>query len=220
MFRQIFDPENGLFSTISKIMDIIGLSVVWLIFCLPVVTIGPASAALYYSVVKCVRRGEDHPYRNFWNSFRANWRQGALLTVLCLPVGAFLYWEHGALRSLASGGNRVLLAVYVVTTILLFLPIGFLCWIIPLLSRFESSLGGLLWSALQLTFRALPSTLVLALLLFLSLTGTAALWFFLPFLLTPALTALLASFLVERVLKKITPGRGLVENEKSPWYLK
>lgn len=201
-------------------MDIVGLSVAWLVFCLPVVTIGPATAALYYSVVKCVRRGEGHPYRNFWRSFHANWKMGGLLTLLCLPVGAFLCWEHRMLRILASGGDRVLLGAYFAMTVLLLLPIGFLCWLFPLLSRFESSLGGLLWSAFLLTFRYLPITIVLALLLFLSATATAALWFFLPFTVTPAVTVLLASFLVERVLKKCTPGRAFREDEEKPWYLK
>lgn len=216
----LFDPENGLWSTVSKMMDIVGLSVVWLVFCLPVVTIGPATAALYYSVVKCVRRGEDHPCRNFLQSFRANWRQGVLLTLLCLPVAAFLYWEHRALGRLAAGGDAAIGGAYLILTVLLLLPIGFLCWLFPLLSRFESSLSGLLWSALQLTFRQLPSTVVVALLVFLSATATAAFWIFVPFAFTPALTALLASFLVERALKKITPGHELPEGEEKPWYLK
>lgn len=216
----LFDPENGLWSTVSKMMDVIGLSVVWLVFCLPVVTIGPATAALYYSVVKCVRRGEDHPYGNFWRSFRANWRQGVPLTLLCLPVAAFLYWEHRTLGILATGGDAVLVGAYLVLTVLLLLPIGYLCWLFPLLSRFESSLGGLLWNALQLTFRRLPSTVVVALLVFLSATASAAFWIFLPFAVTPALTVLLASFLVERGLKKLTPEGELPEGEEKPWYMK
>ena len=113
LFHQIFNPENGFFSSISKFMDIVGLSVVWLIACLPVITIGPATAALYYSVVKCVRRDEKHPYRNFWRSFQTNWKMGSLLTLLCLPAGIFLYWEHGMLRTLASGGDKVLMGSYI-----------------------------------------------------------------------------------------------------------
>lgn len=219
VFQQIFNSENGFFVTVGKIMDVVGLSVVWLVFCLPVVTIGPATAALYYSAVKCVRRGRERPYRNFLNSFRANWRQGVLLTLICLPVAAFLLWEHRALGGLAAGGDQIVLGAYFTLTALLLLPIGFLCWLFPLLSRFESSLGGLLWSALQLTFRHLPSTILLALLVFVSATASAAFWFFVPFAVTPAVTALLASLLVERVLKKLTPGQELQEGEEKPWYL-
>ncbi len=220
LFHQIFNPENGFFSSISKFMDIVGLSVVWLIACLPVITIGPATAALYYSVVKCVRRDEKHPYRNFWRSFQTNWKMGSLLTLLCLPAGIFLYWEHGMLRTLASGGDKVLMGSYIAMTLLLLLPIGFLCWLLPLLSRFESSLGGLLWNAFLLTFRYLPVSIALALLIFLSVTLTTALWFFLLFAVTPAVTALLASFPVERVLKKCTCTDSFQENEDKPWYLK
>ena len=124
------------------------------------------------------------------------------------------------LRTLASGGDKVLMGSYIAMTLLLLLPIGFLCWLLPLLSRFESRLGGLLWNAFLLTFRYLPVSIALALLIFLSVTLTTALWFFLLFAVTPAVTALLASFPVERVLKKCTCTDSFQENEDKPWYLK
>jgi uncharacterized membrane protein YesL len=220
LFHQIFNPENGFFSSISKFMDIVGLSVIWLIVCLPVITIGPATAALYYSVVKCVRRGERHAYHNFWRSFQTNWKMGSLVTLLCFPVGLFLYWEHGMMQTMALGGDEALMWGYIAITLLLLLPIGFLCWLFPLLSRFETSLSGLLWNTFMLTFRYLPITIALALLIFFSFTLTTALWFVPFFAVTPAVTILLASFPVEWVMKKYTSTHTFQEDEDKPWYLK
>ena len=54
---EFFNPEKGIWAWLSTMVDIVGLSVLWIFLCLPVVTIGPATAALYYTVVK---RSEEH----------------------------------------------------------------------------------------------------------------------------------------------------------------
>ena len=53
--NEFFNPEKGIWAWLSAMVDVVGLSILWLILCLPVVTIGPATAALYYTVVKYVR---------------------------------------------------------------------------------------------------------------------------------------------------------------------
>ena len=55
---EFFNPEKGIWAWLSTMVDIVGLSVLWIFLCLPVVTIGPATAALYYTVVKYVRKRE------------------------------------------------------------------------------------------------------------------------------------------------------------------
>ena len=52
---EFFNPEKGIWAWLSTLVDVVGLSVLWIALCLPVATIGPATAALYYTVVKCVR---------------------------------------------------------------------------------------------------------------------------------------------------------------------
>ena len=49
MFRQVFDPDNLFWRIMARGVDFVGLSIFWIALCLPVVTIGPATAALYYT---------------------------------------------------------------------------------------------------------------------------------------------------------------------------
>ena len=51
--REFFNPEKGIWAWLSTLVDICGLSIVWIFLCLPVVTAGPATAALYYTDVNC-----------------------------------------------------------------------------------------------------------------------------------------------------------------------
>ena len=43
---EFFNPEKGIWAWLSTMVDIVGLSVLWIFLCLPVVTIGPALVAL------------------------------------------------------------------------------------------------------------------------------------------------------------------------------
>ena len=70
------------FSIWSAAIDLIALGAMTLVISLGVVTICPAATALYYSVAKSVRRGRGGPYREYFRSFRENFRQGAALSVI------------------------------------------------------------------------------------------------------------------------------------------
>ena len=49
---KLFDLNNPFFSFLSKVADLIILSFLWFVCCLPIVTIGPSSSALYYVMLK------------------------------------------------------------------------------------------------------------------------------------------------------------------------
>ena len=48
--------DSPVMTVISKTADILLLSALWFICCVPLITIGAATTALYYSCVKAVRR--------------------------------------------------------------------------------------------------------------------------------------------------------------------
>ena len=60
--RGIFDPENGFFRTLSRMVDVVGLSLLWVALSLPLVTFGPACAALYHTVTHCVLLSPDRSH--------------------------------------------------------------------------------------------------------------------------------------------------------------
>ena len=50
--RGIFSIDSPLMSFLVKVFDCIGASILWLLFSLPIVTMGAAGAALYTTVYK------------------------------------------------------------------------------------------------------------------------------------------------------------------------
>lgn len=68
--KGIFDIDNPVMTGIAKIADCICASLLWIVFSLPVVTIGASFAALYTTVYKYLRRDHGHLCRHFGQLFR------------------------------------------------------------------------------------------------------------------------------------------------------
>ncbi len=218
MLEAIFNPENPVFCVINKILDLVVLSLVWFLCCIPVVTAAAASAALYYAVVKSVRRQRSYPLREFWRGFRSNLKKGILVQILWMVFGAMmLVSDIPLILTFLNTGefqDKVFLVLLTLKTVIL---AGMPCWIYPLLSRFEESLGKLAEAALVLLFRHFLITFACLLLLL----GAGLLLFWEPLLVTviPGVTAVLLSLLLEPSLRKLVRREEAPDQETDTWYL-
>lgn len=200
---EFFNPEKGIWAWLSTLVDVVGLSVLWIFLCLPVVTLGPATAALYHAVVKCVRGRESGAFGDYLRSFRTNWKIGLKTTLIVLPAAALLLALHHVVRWYGTRMGGLLYILYVAQYFFLILPAGMLCWLFPLLGRFDHGVRGLLRTAFQLTLAHLPSTVVIVLLTAQAAAFCVERWW--PVLFTPAVAMLLVSLFTERVFQKYAP---------------
>ena len=209
---EFFNPEKGIWAWLSTLVDVVGLSVLWIALCLPVVTIGPATAALYYAMVRYVRRRESGAFGGYLRSFRANFAVGLRATLTVIPLFLLLL---GGYRIVCWYGTRLggmAYILYVAYYFALVLPAGVVCWLFPLLGRFEYGVRDLFRTAFQLTAAHLPSTVVLVL-----LTGQSAVfclnrWW--PVVFLPSVGMLLASLFTERIFCKYSPELAAEEREE------
>ena len=209
-FRRVFDPENLWWSFLSRGVDLVGLSLAWTFLCIPVITFGPATSALYYTVVKCFRQKEKNTFKIFWRAFKADFRQGALSTLLAVPVVLVLIFGYSVMK--ANWGSDFGAVMFVAYDIALVVPLGILCWLFPLQGRFDSPLKDALKTSAFLTFRHLPSTVIVVLLTVETAVALIEKWW--PVFFAPALWALLCSLFMERIFPKY-----LTEDEKEQMTL-
>lgn len=195
--------------------DLLVAGFLWLLFSLPVITIGPASCALYYTVVKVVRRKRETVWKAFWYSFRSNLRQGLLVTVCCLLYGGIFLW-CSQVADAVGGYQRGLVTAMAILALpfLLILP-----WIFPVISRFQAGLVRQLQYAVYMAVGHFPTTL--ALLAMLAVVILLVVMF--PFLLAilPGIYTYAASFLTERVMRSYMKQEleKYAGQEDLPWYL-
>lgn len=184
-------------------VDVCGLSIVWIFLCLPVVTIGPATAALYYTVVKCVRGRESGAFGYYFRSFLSGFKTGLLATLAVLPAALLLWMGHDVVRWYGTNLGGAAYILYVAYYFALIVPGGVLCWLFPLLGRFEYSLKDLFRTALQLSIAHLPSTVVVVLLTAQTAVFCLERWW--PVLFMPSVVMLLVSLFTERIFAKYAP---------------
>ena len=76
--KNLFNMDNPVFQTLSRIADLAVLSVICLLCCLPVVTIGPALVALNKTVYDLTIDRGGSILRTYFRAFRSNLRQGMI----------------------------------------------------------------------------------------------------------------------------------------------
>lgn len=103
--KSIFDLESPLIGALTKIGDCICLSVFWLVFSLPIFTLGASSAALYSAVHHCLGRGEAGVWKKFWTAFQDNFKRSTLAWLIELLVLALLFVDAGVFRGIRLSGG-------------------------------------------------------------------------------------------------------------------
>lgn len=155
---RLFSPDNPVMQFISKIFDLVVLNLIFILGCIPVVTIGASISALYYVSLKMVRGEDPYIWQNFWKAFRQNFKQSTIVWLLSLLVFAFLGMDFYIINS----QDTTLFAVVRVGlwVVCLFLGSMFI-YIFPVISHFVCTTGQALKNAALMVIGHLPFTALL-----------------------------------------------------------
>lgn len=211
--NRFLNPENWLWRFFSRLADFFFTSACWLICCIPVLTIGSATIALYDTVAHCVRGGEGEMFRRFFRTFKNELLRGCLLTVLFAAI-AFLLNAGYQILVQSSQGSNTMTVVSIVYFCSLFIPLGWACWCVALESRFVYPFGQLLRNGFAFTFGYLPQTAVIVIIFVLALNLCINLPFLLVF--APGAAAYFQSRFIEKVFIKYMPEEEEDSIEESP----
>lgn len=153
-----FSPDSKFMQAMARVYDLVILNLLFLLSCVPLITIGAASAALY---TVCFRIGTDREqgiFRSYFQAFRENFRQGTILWLIAVVffgagiVNVFLFYSmEGPLHYL-----------FLLMTALVVLELLIYGYAFPLISQFHNKNLPTLKNALFLSLGYLPRSLVIA----------------------------------------------------------
>ncbi len=154
-----FMNSDSLFSRVfERIFDLIILNILWAVCCVPVITAGASTAALYYMTLK-IARGENFVViKDFVKAFRQNFLKATILWIFILIPGATLamgYYYIYTQRLTASMGALVLALCCTVLYLLL------ITYLFPLQARFENTVAGTIINSFILGVRYFPRTFII-----------------------------------------------------------
>lgn len=82
----IFAPDGKLAVTLNKIADLAILNVLWLLCSIPVITAGASTTALHYATIKMEEGEQGCIIKNFFHSFKENFRQATGIWLMCMAA--------------------------------------------------------------------------------------------------------------------------------------
>lgn len=154
---KFFSADGALYKFISRLWDMIKLNFLWMLFSLPIVTMGAATVAVYSVTLKMVDESEGYVARQFIKAFKENWKQGIPLGLIALFCSYVVYLDFEMFNKIE--GNPTILLVFGIIAAFVF---GMaLIYAFPLSARYENTLIGTLKNSVNIATRYLVRTLVL-----------------------------------------------------------
>ena len=153
LIRAIFDTDNFFMQICEKILDLMTVNLLFLLSCLPLVTIGIAKISLYQTLFEIKGNRRVKVIRTYTRIFRENWRQGLKLGLLELALVGISLFDLLLFRTQEALPFQVLKAVcfgIIIFTILLSLCVY------PLAGKFLMSFRDLLQTSLVIVSLNFP----------------------------------------------------------------
>lgn len=122
---------------LNKMTDLLLLNLLYLVCCLPIVTIGAATTALYYVSIVSIRSGDGYVIRRFLDSFRKNFKQATIIWLVLLCIGVVLGIDLFFWYRMGSGFSKVMFCISMVPTVVVAI---IALWIFPVLSKLEGGI--------------------------------------------------------------------------------
>ncbi len=155
--NKLFDLNNPFFAFLSKAADIIILSFLWLVCCLPVFTIGPATAALYYVTLKLARKEEVQVTSCFWKGFKENFKQGVAYSFIFLILGAVLVFDYIVAWGMPGTAGTVCCGIFFALIVWLLCTVFYT---FPLQAQFYNTVKQTIINGIFLAIRKFPMTVL------------------------------------------------------------
>lgn len=155
------NTDSRIMNFLNRLGDMFILNIIYLASCVPIVTIGTATTALYYNTLKMAENRESYVWRDYWKSFRQNFRQATVIWIILLAVICILGIDSILIGGMSKALGSVTALIVIVLGIFLIMAGVYL---FPVLARFDNTVKNTMKNALIMSIRHLPSTLIIVVL--------------------------------------------------------
>lgn len=155
MLEKMFNYENPVWQFMNRVADLLILNLMFLIFSLPIITIGASYTALTYVTVKIVRKEDTYVWKEFFTSFKNNFKQATCMWLILIPFILFLTADVVMWFSDPTVLPKILKVTTVIVIIIVF-SIGIYAF--PILSHFDNTVRNTLKNAFLISLINIPYT--------------------------------------------------------------
>ena len=209
---KFFSVDGALYKFLSRLWDMVKLNLLWLLFSLPIVTMGAATVAAYTVTLKMVDETEGYVGRQFIKGFKENWKQGIPMGLLAMVCAYAVYLDFQLFE--AVEGNPIIFLIVGIIAAFVF-GCAFI-YAFPLSARYENTLFATLKNSAAIAMRYFVRTIALVVVLALELL---LVWYnyttlFVGLLIGPACMMLTVSGFAIHFFRQIEKEPGAVRNSE------
>ena len=170
--------DNSLLRALTCIFDVMMVTVLFLVCCLPVFTIGAALSAMYATMIAIVNDQSTSVIRTFFGAFRDNFKQASFLWLLDALVGLVVVGDIIACWGFDMEASIMLSVMQGLTVFCTALYAAVSTYVFSGTAVYHVTWRQAISNALYWSMKKLPATAVLVLLHAAMVVSVAVLWFF------------------------------------------
>ncbi|MCL2363815.1 MAG: DUF624 domain-containing protein [Defluviitaleaceae bacterium] len=209
--RDFFGLEGPFNKYGGMLADMALVSFMWILFCLPVITAGASTTAMYYVTTRRISEREGYITSDFWLAFKNNFKRATIISLIFgLIMVVVVFNAIELLNNNVDWPEGRMFGIMLPAQIVIFAILGLMSvYVYALLARFDMKLTEIAKSAFFMSIRHfLTSILCVS-----ALVAAIFIFFQLPPLLIvlPGAYAWVSSMLIMRVFRKYRP-----EMDKDP----
>lgn len=208
---RILSPTGSLMEFVGKVGDFLILSILWLVCCLPVITIGASTTAMFYVSFRLLAGEEEGCFRDFFRSFQENFRQATLLWLAALLLGAFLGLDLYFYLMWSAAGEWIGTGLFAILAAATVLYLCVMLYLFPYVARFRCTFRTAVRNTAYLSLRHIPYTL--AMMAADLLLTILCLQFGVLLAALPGMIAFVNGLCLSRVFSRYLPGKASEETE-------
>lgn len=156
---RLFNLDSPLMQFLNKVADLMWLNVLTLICCIPIFTIGASLTAAHYAALKLKRNEEGYITREFFKSFKMNFKQATLIWLIALVFIIILacdFYIMGNSEGISYWIRVVIMAAGVLLTFTL-------TWVFAMQARFTNTIRSTIKNAFAFSILKFPRTILMIL---------------------------------------------------------
>ena len=153
---KLFAMDGKVVNILNRAADLVILNVLWLLCCIPIVTIGASNTALQYVALKMARNEESYVARTFFRVFRENFRQSTIVWGILLLVIAVIAGDLYVVTQMELPAGQIMAVPFV---LLAFLTLITAQYLFPVMAFFENSTKKVIRNSFLMAVAHLPYTL-------------------------------------------------------------
>lgn len=150
--------DSPFINFLNKAADVVILNVLFVLCCIPIITIGPALTALYSVTLKMVRGEESYVAKSFFKALKDNFKQSVIIWIFVLLIAILLGVDFYIASYMPESMTKIM---YILLTGVSLVCLMVALYIFPYLARFYNKTLESVKNALFISILNFPYSLMI-----------------------------------------------------------